>query len=220
MSVKVCLRCKLPKPLNEDEFHRNKSKKDGFSAYCKPCWRLVQKDQYRNNKEYYKSKAVVWKGSHREELTKLILEVKAVPCADCGVPYPHYVLEFDHVRGVKVEDISTMVGSGFSLSSVRKELEKCDVVCSNCHKVRHHLRRQTKSEGYLGRKVPKKRVQKVRWPDKDKLQKLVLSQPALEVAMLVGVSSVAVKKMCTKLGLETRPRGYWAKLRSTQVTPV
>ena len=218
MDTKVCSKCKFPKPI--DEFHKNRSKKDGHCNYCNVCWPIISKEQYRVNKQYYKDKAAIWKGSRREELVKLVLEAKSVPCTDCGFPYPHYVLEFDHVRGVKVSEISIMVVNSCSVEALKEEIKKCDVVCANCHKTRHYLMRQMKIDGYLGRKIRKSRSKKGSWPEKSKLQELVLGMPALEVAKLVGVSSVAVKKMCTKLELETRPRGYWAKLRSTQVMPV
>jgi hypothetical protein len=181
---------------------------------------LVSKEQYKGNKKYYKKKAKTWKSSRRKELDRLILESKSVPCTDCEFPYPHYVLEFDHVKGVKVSEVSKMVADNCSIESIKEEISKCEVVCANCHKIRHHTRRELKSDGYRGRKTPKQRPKKGTWPDKDALQQLVLSQPSLEVAKLVGVSSGAIKKMCARLGLETRPRGYWAKLRSTQNTPV
>lgn len=61
---------------------------------------------------------------------------KSVPCADCGVQYPPYVMDFDHVRGVKKFDISKMISR--KMVSVLEEIEKCDVVCSNCHRMRTH----------------------------------------------------------------------------------
>jgi hypothetical protein len=153
-------------------------------------------------------------------LIRIVLDAKQAPCADCGVHYPPYVLEFDHVRGVKVDDVSVMVANSCSPESLLGEIGKCDVVCANCHKTRHHFRRIAKSEGYLGRRPLKSRPRKGIWPDTLKLQEMVLIMPALQVAKSIGVSSVAVKRMCTRLGLETRPRGYWMKTKTTQLTPL
>jgi hypothetical protein len=55
-------------------------------------------------------------------------------CADCGGSFPHYVLEFDHVRGEKEFPISSFAARGWD--RVLSELSKCDVVCANCHNVR------------------------------------------------------------------------------------
>lgn len=58
------------------------------------------------------------------------------PCADCKVVYPHYVMDFDHVRGEKVKNLSKLVNSTYTWRLVEIEIEKCDLVCSNCHRIR------------------------------------------------------------------------------------
>lgn len=59
---------------------------------------------------------------------------------DCGVKFVWYIMEFDHVRGVKIFNISKMVGRG--MKAVLEELAKCDVVCANCHRIRTFKRKQ------------------------------------------------------------------------------
>ncbi len=68
------------------------------------------------------------------------------------------------------------------------------------------------SSPFLRTKPSKGRPRKGTWPSREELQKLILNKPATEVAKFVGVSSVAVKRMAVRLGLETRPRGYWSKI--------
>lgn len=53
-------------------------------------------------------------------------------CVDCGES-DIVVLHFDHVRGKKSYDISTMINSAYSLKRIFEEIRKCDVVCANCH---------------------------------------------------------------------------------------
>ncbi|UGL63150.1 HNH endonuclease [Streptomyces phage Bartholomune] len=53
-------------------------------------------------------------------------------CAECKIMYPYWVLEFDHVRGEKLGNVNTMMRT-HSLDAIKAEIEKCDVVCSNCH---------------------------------------------------------------------------------------
>lgn len=55
------------------------------------------------------------------------------PCVDCGET-DHVVLDFDHVRGEKRKPISRMVASTYSLEVLKKEIEKCEVRCANCHR--------------------------------------------------------------------------------------
>lgn len=60
-------------------------------------------------------------------------------CADCGYKAHPAALEFDHMRGEKRFALS--VGCGRRKDVLMAELEKCDVVCSNCHHIRTFERR-------------------------------------------------------------------------------
>lgn len=64
-----------------------------------------------------------------------IAKIKDVPCADCGLKYPPYVMDFDHVRGVKSFNISAK-GRVCSMEKLMEEVSKCEIVCSNCHRIR------------------------------------------------------------------------------------
>jgi len=72
---------------------------------------------------------------------------KEQPCADCGLSFPFYVMQADHVKGQKhfsIGDTSSSRRSKLlfkiSLSDVLEELEKCEPVCANCHAERTHRR--------------------------------------------------------------------------------
>ncbi len=64
-----------------------------------------------------------------------IAAYKTGPCVDCGVQYPPYVMDFDHVRGKKEFRLGSGAGSA-SLAKIVEEIAKCDLVCSNCHRFR------------------------------------------------------------------------------------
>ena len=59
----------------------------------------------------------------------------------CGYnEYPE-ALDFDHLPGqLKIKDVSHMLGH--SLESLMAEIDKCEVVCANCH------RHRTRERGY------------------------------------------------------------------------
>lgn len=59
------------------------------------------------------------------------------PCADCKKNYPHYVMDFDHVRGKKSYNISDKLRVSPS-PAIWKEIAKCEVVCANCHRERSY----------------------------------------------------------------------------------
>lgn len=67
--------------------------------------------------------------------------------------------------------------------------------------------------------VPKPHLERVKWPSVDSLREMVWLQPVQKVAASIGVSDVAVKKRCKRLGITTPPRGYWAKLKADQFWP-
>jgi len=76
-----------------------------------------------------------------QELTEEIR--RSTPCSDCGVSYPPYVMDFDHIRGTKVDDVMQLVNQGASWVKISAEIAKCEVVCSNCHRIRTYQRRQS-----------------------------------------------------------------------------
>jgi hypothetical protein len=66
------------------------------------------------------------------------------PCVDCGINYPYYVMDFDHVRGQKHANVMELV-STLSKKKIDEEIAKCEIVCSNCHRIRTHVRRIAKN---------------------------------------------------------------------------
>lgn len=70
----------------------------------------------------------------------IINKLKDVPCKDCKKKFPFYVMDYDHVRGIKYKDISKMTERN-SWKKILDEIRKCELVCSNCHRVRTHKRR-------------------------------------------------------------------------------
>lgn len=70
---------------------------------------------------------------------KFVAEYKQSRCCEhCG--FKHFkCLEFHHVSGIKIEIIGYMMHRGqFSLEDIQKEIAKCILLCSNCHKIFHY----------------------------------------------------------------------------------
>ena len=55
------------------------------------------------------------------------------PDVICGESDP-IVLDFDHVRGKKILNISRMVAQGHRWEQIEQEIEKCEVRCANDHR--------------------------------------------------------------------------------------
>jgi len=98
-------------------------------SYCKQCH-----SEYQT--EYSKRTGYKVRKSRRDATRQVVVRGKQKPCADCGNEYQHYVMDYDHVRGTKDFNLAEAAQLGVSLKRIVAEIEKCDVVCSNCHRER------------------------------------------------------------------------------------
>ena len=80
-----------------------------------------------DQKEYWKVRI-----SERREYIRAYKKERG--CQDCGYSEHVVALQFDHVRGTKKAHVSNMLNC--SWETLLKEIEKCEVVCANCHHVR------------------------------------------------------------------------------------
>ena len=65
-------------------------------------------------------------------------------CVDCGENYPYWMMDFDHLGEVpKLFTIGEYRKVGVSLEKVLEEVDKCEIVCANCHRNRTHFRAST-----------------------------------------------------------------------------
>ena len=96
------------------------------------------RQHYQDRRDYYLAKARRANEKERETLRKLLAELKAVPCSDCGGSFPACAMDFDHVMGEK----SFNVGQGLTRGRKRMLLEaaNCEIVCANCHRQRTYNR--------------------------------------------------------------------------------
>ena len=76
----------------------------------------------------------------RRRARAFIRKAKDVPCADCGIRYDHWIMEFDHTED-KAFTVSHIQHAHLRLDLLAAEIAKCDVVCANCHRERTWRRR-------------------------------------------------------------------------------
>lgn len=126
--MKTCGACK--RELDMGSFASNPTKPDGKQWQCKDCQAVYRKKHYEKNKQKYIGKAK----SNAEEYKKQYYEwLKTQSCVDCGNTDIR-VLEQDHISD-KSFNISSKVGT-ITLESLMPELQKCETVCANCHRIR------------------------------------------------------------------------------------
>lgn len=100
--------------------------------------RAAKKRYYERNREVYLLK----NQPKRDLMRQIARERKAQPCADCGLAFPYYVMDFDHRKGEEKLAHVAQLASSLSFRRLLDEIEKCDVVCANCHRIRTHERGQ------------------------------------------------------------------------------
>jgi hypothetical protein len=117
-------------------------------VWCKKCQREYSREHYQQNKTAHNRRRYRNTYGSRQAIRTRLNALKNNPCEDCGVTYPPYVMHFDHLRDKRFS-ISDALSTGQSWSLIEVELEKCDLVCANCHAERTHQRvAQQQSTGF------------------------------------------------------------------------
>ena|SRR5690242_6504325 len=131
MEMKICNKCGPPaQPIESFAF---KNSALGIRhAICKDCHKTYSRAHFHAKLPAYLKKA----HKRHVRLTKLndefmIEYLSSHPCVNCGES-DIVVLEFDHLRD-KIADVSVLARGGYSLEALKREIDKCEVVCANCH---------------------------------------------------------------------------------------
>ena len=132
METKICTKCGEEKPLTEFNF-KNKAKSKR-QAQCKECQRARERELYNQsykyrNRDLYNQNRRKW----RVEMRHTIQEIKRCGCCICGET-ELCCLDFHHLRDKEFE---LAKAPDVSKERLYKELEKCIVLCANCHRKLH-----------------------------------------------------------------------------------
>lgn len=115
---KMCSACKTEKPINE--FYEQIDRKNG-SSKCKRCHNDYCMDRWKQRK----IDAINYKDGK---------------CLDCEISHPNYpsaIFEFHHLDPKK-KDTSWGKLRLRSWDKIINELDKCVMLCANCHRIRHN----------------------------------------------------------------------------------
>lgn len=118
MSTKVCSKCNKELPFSD--FHKNGFSSNGeqkYRGYCKKCASKKESERYRLKREY--------------------VNKQKIACQKCGETR-FYTLDFHH-KDAKVKDFTIGRFKRGNLQTIQNEIDKCIVLCSNCHREFHYL---------------------------------------------------------------------------------
>jgi len=114
-----CLSCNLSKP--QEEFYKRGKK---YMSHCKTCYQKNYTDISRKNKQ----KAVDYLGGK---------------CSKCGYNKCNAALDFHHKNSSEKEYGLSNLMKFTNFNKIKTELDKCVLLCANCHREEHHLLKQT-----------------------------------------------------------------------------
>ncbi len=130
----ICCKCSQDKP-EEDFSWKNKAIGKRQNT-CKVCHSDYVRSHYNANKDVYVQRATASGRQYRKRNAEYVKNIKeTASCVECGESHPA-VLDFHHVDAVEKDFEISRIGSN-SLDSLIAELEKCIILCSNCHRKLH-----------------------------------------------------------------------------------
>ena len=134
--MKKCSKCRKKKLLTS--FNKKGS---GTHAYCKKCQSDYRKAHYQRDPSRYSGA----RDERRNRLQVLVDEKKDGPCRDCSNKFLPCAMDFDHRPGEgKVREVSRLVRDCAAEETILAEIEKCDLVCAVCHRIRTWKRNMAK----------------------------------------------------------------------------
>lgn len=110
----VCSRCRQDKP--ESAFYYRKTE-GRHHPYCTACHNEYTQERFKRRKV----EAISYLGGR---------------CADCGGEFHPSVFEFHH-RDPGAKDLTGNQIKRASWEKVKRELDGCDLLCANRHRLRH-----------------------------------------------------------------------------------
>jgi hypothetical protein len=139
--MKTCIKCGEIKDLSEFNF-RNKEK-GKYNCNCKECKRKIDNELYRSNHTDRKSKIRINSKDKISKNRSIVNDIKTnSKCYLCG-DERHYVLDFHHIVSEEKDSvIGKLVKSKCSEKKLLIEVGKCVLLCSNCHRELHFLKKE------------------------------------------------------------------------------
>lgn len=133
-NAKYCPHCKIDLPLTS--FNKNSHHSDGLASECRECKKLYQKAYYTKNSKYEIEQVKQRKAFIRRKLDEYKSNLKCT----CGENHIA-CLQFHHENDDKEINIGEAPGRGWSWERILLEIQKCIVMCANCHFKLHYIKK-------------------------------------------------------------------------------
>ena len=99
---------------------------------------LEQNRRYREKyKERLRKQASDWQREKGRKNKLKAIEYLGGHCTDCGNEFPSYVYDFHHIDP-KLKECAVTRLMGRRWENIVPELDKCILLCANCHRIREN----------------------------------------------------------------------------------
>lgn len=129
MDTKTCTRCQEDLPATS--FGQKTSTQ--LQSACKSCQRSISAEWYVNNKQRQIDNARRNNVAFHDTIQRW---KKTLTCSKCPESFER-CLDFHHLDGSNKEEAIAQMLYSSSWTRIVKELNKCIVLCSNCHRKVH-----------------------------------------------------------------------------------
>lgn len=141
MYMKICVECKTSKPF--EEYIWKNAKQGKRHSRCKACMKEYRKKYYENGenlkqRQRVKNRKKSLNAAYKKWKSKQSCRVCKEDSVEC--------LDLHHLDPSKKEYLVSSVINTASKKKIQKELDKCIVLCSNCHRKVHSGRIQLTEE--------------------------------------------------------------------------
>jgi hypothetical protein len=125
-SCKVCIICKLEKPLDDfEDIRRGRYKRND----CHSC-------RCQHRVRWHKANTK----TGRSILGYLINKYEGLPCMDCGGVFDWCAMDYDHrpdeVKQFRIGARGSLLATSERIKQVEEEIARCDLICACCHRMR------------------------------------------------------------------------------------
>lgn len=132
METKVCNHCHEEKEI--DKFPFRNTIKNIRHGSCIICWKEIRKKYYKKNKLAPLNKNRRNKKRNRDWYNEYKSKLK---CERCPENNPA-CLDFHHDDPtIKDFEVSALINATYSIKKILEEIDKCRVLCANCHRKLH-----------------------------------------------------------------------------------
>ena len=129
--TKICGGCQEEKPVSD--FYLKDKESTLLQSVCINCTKKYHRAHYEENSDSYKDRSTKSRKRYKKRNHRIVFDyLVRHPCDECGCT-DKTILQFHHIDE-KDDEVGNLVNKGSPVERLLAEIEKCRVLCPNCHR--------------------------------------------------------------------------------------